>query len=154
MGRIAVVAMPDEVRLAEGYRHVIVTGVGSLNVIEALSFLDKDTPIANIGYAGSNSIPKGRRVRIGTVMTYHPNVRFEEPAYALDGDTPCYTSSDFVTHTDITEPCAFDMELAYILAMGFTDVISEKVISDNLNVTECEESVKDGKVVSLSKRVP
>lgn len=142
MERIAVVAMQEEERLAEGYRHVIVTGVGPLNVIETLDGLDRDTPIANIGYAGSNSIPKGSRVRIGAVTSYHPNVRLEEPAYALDGDTPCYTSSDFVAHTDITEPCAFDMELAYILAMGFTDVISEKVISDNLNVTEFEESAK------------
>ena len=90
----------------------------------------------NIGYAGSNSIPKGQRVRAGTVMLYHPNVRFDEPAYVLDGDTPCYTSSDFVTNTGVTEPCVFDMELAYILAMGFTDVVSEKIISDNLDISQ------------------
>ena len=145
MERIAVVAMREEIGLTKDCKHVIVTGVGPLNVMETLQGLDRDTPLLNVGYAGSNSIPKGKRVRIGTVMSYHPNVMFEEPAYALDGDTPCYTSSDFVTHTDITEPCAFDMELAYILAMGFTDVISEKVISDNLNVTEFEESAEEGK---------
>lgn len=142
MERIAVVAMREEIGLTRNCSHVIVTGVGPLNVIETLRGLDRTTPLLNVGYAGSNSIPKGQKVRIGTVMSYHPNVRFDEPAYVLDGDTPCYTSSDFVTNTDITEPCAFDMELAYILAMGFTDVVSEKVISDSLNVTEFEESVK------------
>ena len=138
--RLVVVATNDESRLADGYVG-LVTGVGALNVIRNLAPIDRNTPILNVGYAGSNSIPVGTRVRVGKVSSYHPNVKFDEPTYKLDGEIPCYTSSDFVTQTDIDEPCVFDMELAYILAMGFTDVVSEKVVSDNLSMGEYERNV-------------
>lgn len=140
--RLVIVATNGESRLTDEHAG-LVTGIGALNVIRNLAPIDRDTPILNVGYAGSNSIPVGTRVRIGRVSSYHPNVEFDEPAYQLDGDVPCYTSSDFVTHTDIDEPCVFDMELAYILAMGFTDVVSEKVISDNLSVREYEKKIEE-----------
>lgn len=117
----------------------IVTGVGMLNVINALSDVDKSEPIFNVGYAGSNCIPRGTRVRVGKVRQYHPNVKFDELSYVLDGNVPCYTAGDFVTGTDIKEPCVFDMELAVILAMGFENVTAEKVVSDNLSVREFNE---------------
>lgn len=134
-----VVAMEQEKNIADLSKdnRIIVTGVG-INVIKALMPLNRDTPIHNIGYAGSNCIPIGTKVNIGMVRMYHPNVTFEEPTYNLGGDIPCYTSSDFVTKTDIKEPCVFDMELAYILAMGFTNVTAEKIVSDNLSVKEFE----------------
>lgn len=33
----------------------------------------------------------------------------------------------------------FDMELAFIMAMGFKNVKSEKIVSDNLNLKEFEK---------------
>lgn len=139
-----VVAMETEKRLADLSKDnsIMVTGVGGINVIKSLWKVDRNIPIHNVGYAGSNCIPKGTRVRIGKVKHYHPNVDFVEPIFGLDGDVPCYTSDDFVLKTEIKEPCVFDMELAYILALGFTNVTAEKIISDNLNEEEFEQCLK------------
>ena len=125
--------------------NVIVTGVGYPNVYKALADIPRDTPITNIGYAGSNIIPKGTVCSIGTCKHYHPNVEYDEPEYKLNGGTYiCYTSDDFVLHTDIREPVVFDMELYAILSMGFTNVTAIKVISDNLSLEEYE-NITNGK---------
>jgi hypothetical protein len=138
-----VVAMPEEIQLAGETREpILVTGVGALNVISALRNIPRDTPIRNVGYVGSNNIPIGTRCRIGGVSIYHPVAVFDDRCYKLDGDTSCFTSSDFVTRTDIKTPCVFDMELAYILAMGFMNVTAEKVVSDNLSKEEFDECLK------------
>lgn len=118
---------------------VIVTGVGYPNIYRALADIPRDTYIINIGYAGSNSIAKGTTCVIGVCKHYHPNVEYEEPEYKLKGGTySCYTSDDFVLHTDIREPVVFDMELYAILTMGFKNVTAIKVISDNLSLEEYE----------------
>ena len=124
---------------------VIVTGVGYPNVYRALADIPRDTPIINIGYAGSTSIPKGTTCVIGACKHYHPNVEYYEPEYKLNGGTYiCCTSDDFVLHTDIKEPVVFDMELYAILSMGFTNVTAIKIISDNLSIDEYDE-VTNGK---------
>lgn len=120
---------------------VIVTGVGYANVYRALSDLPRDTPITNIGYAGSNSIKIGTACVIGECRHYHPNVDYDEPTYKLNGKHTCYTSDDFVTSTDIEEDVVFDMELYAILSMGFTNVTAIKVISDNLSLAEYETKI-------------
>lgn len=138
-----VVAMPEEVKLAKPDGNgVLVTGVGALNVIKSMKNIDRRTPIVNVGYAGSNTIKKGTWVKVGKVKTFHPNVAFDEPTFMLNGDTPCYTAGDFVTCAQIKEPCVFDMELAYILALGFTNVTSYKLVSDCLNTKEFEETME------------
>lgn len=138
---LAVVAMPEEIcLLADEYKeNCIVTGSGALNVINALKDIDKETPILNVGYAGSNFIPVGNRVRVGVSRLYHPNVEISEKEYRLDGEIVCYTSNDFVVQTEINYPCVFDMELAFIMALGFKNVISEKIVSDNLNLKKFSE---------------
>lgn len=133
-----VVAMENELDLVDECNRdqCIVTGVGALNVIRSLMDVDRDEQIINIGYAGSNSLPVGTRVHVGSCQLYHPNADFESPVYDLGGDIPCFTSSDFVIQTNVEVPCVFDMELAYILAMGFTNVSSDKIVSDNLDYNE------------------
>jgi hypothetical protein len=69
-------------------------------------------------------------------------VEYDEPTYTLSGYVPCYTSNDFVLQTNIKEPVVFDMELAYILALGFKNVESIKIVSDNLSLKEYEEQIK------------
>ncbi len=142
-----VIATNDEIKLAEKYNlnneEVIKTGVGGLNVIEKLKDIDKDTPILNVGYVGSNNIKKGEMVKIGKTKLYHPNVEYDEPTYNLeDGEILCLTSNDFVLSTEIKKPVVFDMELAYIIALGFKNVRSIKVVSDNLSYNEYEDSIK------------
>ena len=56
--------------------------------------------------------------------------------------TICYTSTDFVTKTNIKESCVFDMELAFICAM-FDKVKAIKVISDNLDLHTYEKCIEE-----------
>ena len=136
-----VVAMEEEKHLipTKPGEHCIVTGVGAVNIFRSLKDVPRDEPILNVGYAGSNRLPQGTVVQISKAALYHPNAEYDEPVFELDGDVPCYTSCDFVTSTDIVEPCVFDMELAFILAMGFTDVQAVKVVSDMLDKEEYDD---------------
>lgn len=142
-----VVATEKEYEIAKERFHkepIIKTGVGGLNVIQTLKDISKDTPILNFGYVGSNVIPVGTEIEVGKCKLYHPKVEYDEPEYVLpEGDILCYTSNDFVLQTDITEPVVFDMELAYILALGFKNVKSTKIVSDTLNLDEYEQNIKN-----------
>ena len=140
-----VVATDEEYILAQKRfkgAEIVKTGVGGINILNALKEADKGQEIVNFGYVGSNVIPIGTEVRIGECKLYHPNVEYEELTYKLDGDVTCYTSNDFVLSADIKEPVVFDMELAYILALGFKNVISIKIVSDNLSLKKYEEMIK------------
>ena len=119
----------------------VMTGVGYGNVYKALINMPRDTPIINIGYAGSNKIPIGTVCYIGECKHYHPNVEYEETTYYLNGIFVCYTSDDFVLKTNIKEPVLFDMELYAILSMGFTNVKSIKIVSDNLSLHKYENII-------------
>lgn len=147
---LVVVATDEEYKLAKKrFKHhiIIKTGVGGINVIRTLKHFPKWLKIINFGYAGSNNIPIGTEVKIFESKLYHPNVEYLEPAYLLNCNlleenlVDCYTSNDFVLTTDIKEPCVFDMELAYIMALGFKNVTSIKIVSDNLSLKEYEENI-------------
>lgn len=141
-----VVATDEEYKLAKKRfkgQKITKTGVGGINVIKKLKHFPKWLKITNFGYAGSNVIPIGTEIRVDNCKLYHPNVEYEEPVYKLDGDTTCYTSNDFVLETKIKEPVVFDMELAYILALGFKNVESIKIVSDNLSLKKYEETIKE-----------
>lgn len=120
---------------------ILQTGVGGANVVNALKDIPRNTPIVNFGYVGSKSIPKGTEVNIGSCSTYHPNVDFEDVHFSLCGNVHCFTSTDFVTDTTETN-AVFDMELAFICALGFENVQSIKIVSDNLNLTEYEQATR------------
>jgi hypothetical protein len=140
-----VVATEEEYKLAQQRFNdkIIKTGVGALNVINKLKDLDRNAPIINFGYVGSNNIKVGTEMQIAKSKLYHPNVEYKEQEYKLESTgTTCYTSNDFVLNTDIKEPVVFDMELAYIMALGFKNVKSIKIVSDNLSLKEYEEEIK------------
>lgn len=142
--QMVVIATTDEVELAKKLTDgspILITGIGALNVINALKDIPKDTPILNIGYAGSNKIAVGTVVDVGKVKMYHPNVEFSNPEFNLGEGVTCFTSNDFVTETKVEEPCVFDMELAYIPALGFYNVKAVKVVSDNLNLHQYENTI-------------
>lgn len=144
-----VVATDEEYNLAKkrfkGHK-IVKTGVGGINILENLKRYPKSLKITNFGYVGSNNLPKGTEIRVGECKLYHPNIEYQEPTYILDGNIKCYTSNDFVIETDIKEPCVFDMELAYICALGFKNVESIKIVSDNLNTKEYENEIKRNEV--------
>ena len=145
MKPIIVVATAEERKLAEkafkGHK-IIQTGVGGVNVYQTLKNVPRWRKIVNYGYAGSNNIPIGKEVRVMGVTTYHPNVTFLEPEWIIaHNGVMCYTAGDFVTNTNIKDPCVFDMELAYIKAMGFKNVEAIKIVSDNLSLEQYEEVI-------------
>lgn len=127
---------------------VIVTGVGALNVWKALQNEPRDELIVNVGYCGSNVLPIGTLCSPEEVELYHPNVSYAEKdleglnAYIYMNHAKCYTGIDFVTETRIKEPVIFDMELAFIVGMGFEYIRAVKKVSDNLSLKEYEENSK------------
>ena len=48
-------------------------------------------------------------------------------------ESVCYSNTDFVLQSDYRD-CVFDMELAYIAALGFENLYSIKIVSDNLSL--------------------
>ncbi|MCR4665290.1 MAG: hypothetical protein K5660_07990 [Paludibacteraceae bacterium] len=156
---LILIAEEGERKLIEKYLpdcrwDVLVTGVGAVNVIRSLRDLPRDTRILNIGYAGSADFEIGTLVEVSEVRLNHPNCQYEEPVQTLspcdlnsldqasqtaslfpiaDRRAVCYTNSDFVLQSDYKD-CVFDMELAYIAAMGFERVSALKVVSDNLSL--------------------
>ena len=142
---LIVVATDAEYALAKrvSKHEIIQTGVGPLNVIEALKDIPKEAEIINLGFCGSNSIPKGTIVEVGECELLHETADFASPTYTLQSKgVKCYTSNDFVTGTNKTKPCVFDMELAYILALGFKNTRSIKIVSDNLNQNEYKGAIE------------
>ena len=147
MKPIIVVATDEEYKLAQKRfkrHHIMQTGVGGINVVRKLKRLPKWLKILNFGYVGSNNIPIGTEVKVGECRLYHPNVIYSEKIYSLDKESiiKCFTSNDFVLETKITKPCVFDMELAYICALGFKNIKSIKIVSDNLSLRQYEEEIK------------
>ena len=157
MKYLVVIAEKEELKLVEqlGYNDypILITGVGALNVIDALKDVPKDISIINIGYAGSKNLEPGKFYAIDGVSLYHQNVKYIEPSYSLGYNpwvggveplTPvkCLTGTDFVLESDING-CVFDMELAYIMALGFENVIAHKYVSDNLDLQEYREKLNE-----------
>ena len=121
---------------------LIYTGVGAINIIRSLQHLDRDAELINIGYAGSANFDLGTWVEVTEVRLNHPNVTYPEPTLEIKNSklkiqncrqAICYTNCDFVLASDYKD-CVFDMELAFIAALGFTNLHSWKYVSDNLSL--------------------
>ena len=108
--------------------------------------MDRDAELYNIGYAGSANFDLGTWVEVTEVRLNHPNVTYHEPELKLSNDfkqlqttsnnvkqSICFTGTDFVLASDYKD-CVFDMELAFIAALGFTHLHSLKYVSDNLSL--------------------
>jgi hypothetical protein len=130
---------------------IIVTGVGAINVIKTLQDLPRNSQIINIGYAGSANFEIGSVVCVKEARLNHPCVSYPEPQLLLK-DVPsewlkasvtcissvCYSNTDFVLQSDYKD-CVFDMELAYIAALGFEHLVALKIVSDNLSLHDYRE---------------
>lgn len=125
---------------------IVVTGVGAINVMQTLRELPRNAKIINIGYAGSANYEIGSAVCVKEAKLNHPCVTYPEPELHLDTlpteylkepqnciESTCYSNTDFVLQSDYQD-CVFDMELAYIAALGFEHVCSLKIVSDNLSL--------------------
>lgn len=133
----------------------IYTKIGASNIIRTCYDIPRDTQMINIGYAGSNSLP------IGTVCKVKRTFRLKDEAFKFEDyrhgfqlseeGFDCYTSNSFVTHTDIKEPCLFDMELNYIAAFPFKLLGSIKIVSDSLCETAYNDYVNQQNLPQIEK---
>ena len=117
---------------------LIYTGVGAINIIRTLQSLDREAELYNIGYAGSANFDLGTWVEVTEVRLNHPAVSYKEPELRLQVtgyglQAVCYTNCDFVLASDYKD-CVFDMELAFIAALGFKNLHALKYVSDNLSL--------------------
>ena len=121
---------------------LVYTGVGAINIIRSLHDLDREAEVYNIGYAGSANFDLGSWVEVTEVRLNHPNVTYPEPELKLEPiglshqqvkKAVCYSNCDFVLASDYKD-CVFDMELAFIAALGFKHLHSLKHVSDNLSL--------------------
>lgn len=121
---------------------LVYTGVGAINIIRSLQDLDREAEVYNIGYAGSANFELGSWVEVTEVRLNHPNVTYPEPELKLESiglrhqqvkQAVCYSNCDFVLASDYKD-CVFDMELAFIAALGFKHLHSLKHVSDNLSL--------------------
>ena len=128
----------EKLRLDLSDAELIYTGVGAINIIQHLQHLDREAEIYNIGYAGSANFDIGSWVEVTEVRLNHPNVTYPEPELRLQVtgyglQAVCYSNCDFVLQSDYKD-CVFDMELAFIAALGFKNLHSLKYVSDNLSL--------------------
>ena len=121
---------------------LVYTGVGAINIIRSLQDLDREAEVYNIGYAGSANFDLDSWVEVTEVRLNHPNVTYPEPELKLEPmglshqqvkQAVCYSNCDFVLASDYKD-CVFDMELAFIAALGFKHLHSLKHVSDNLSL--------------------
>lgn len=130
---------------------VLVTGVGAINIIRSLQGLNREeTEIINIGYCGSSNFEIGSLVSVTEARLNHSVAHYPEPELKLDEmdfgmfepegllHAPCYSNTDFVLQSDFRD-CVFDMEAAYIAALGFAKTTVLKIVSDNLSIKEYHE---------------
>ena len=129
---------------------VLFTGVGAINIIRSLQHLGRDAELYNIGYAGSANFDLGSWVEVTEVRLNHPNVTYAEPELKLSAisnphsvvkQAVCYSNCDFVLASDYKD-CVFDMELAFIAALGFKHLHSLKYVSDNLSLHAYHEHTR------------
>ena len=141
--RVLLDKLKEELGLELSDAELLFTGVGAINIIRTLQNIDRDAEIYNIGYAGSANFDIGTWVEVTEVRLNHPNVTYPEPELKnLSPVLPpqkgvkraiCYTNTDFVLASDYKD-CIFDMELAFIAALGFQKLHSLKFVSDNLSL--------------------
>ena len=128
---------------------IIITGVGAINIMNATRSIPKDALVVNVGYAGSSNFEIGTWVDVTEARLHHPKVTYSEPTLLLSvrarelgikqeamdkmKQAVCYSGVDFVTESCFRD-CAFDMEITFIAAQGFTRLCSLKYVSDNLDI--------------------
>lgn len=158
---------------SNGNETMLITGIGkqrtAINLTKYLCENKKPEQIINIGYAGSTNLQIGKWVNITKSYNYDWNILGEEKYQMSDvgnqqlieikANIPkveCYSAESFITHTDIKETVAFDMELhsiAIICDMYKIPLISLKKISDNLSLDKYYENLEK-EVMELTSFLP
>ena len=146
---------------------ILITGEGRTNVIKMLSeklkngTIKPNDRIINVGYVGAYGFKKGDIVCIHKVQHFNPSNYVKERPLELNVNskyslTECFTSDNFVD-TDYVNPnmpdkFVCDMELYYI-ALMFPDVISYKIVSDELNYEDYKKASFNESWINLKEYI-
>lgn len=158
MKTIILIANDDEAKHLKNLEcnicKIIITGEGRSNVIKSLAEKIKDGTIEitdriiNVGYVGGCGFNKGDIVYVNEVQHFIPSVTIKELPIQFNYLTrfipaKCFTADNFVDSESVgpwmPEKYVCDMELYYI-ALMFPNVISYKIVSDELNYAQYTEA--------------
>ena len=128
-------AMPREAEHIDVENKFVV----GINAVDLPTTTNEDI-IVNIGYCGATAdIPVGTIVEPSTV--YDAISRDKANIDKLFGcrDIKCFTANEFVTEP--IEECnnIYDMELYKLTKLPHKKIYSLKIVSDNLNESDCEQ---------------
>lgn len=131
---------------------LIVTGIGLVNVIQVLleylknNKIDEGSKIINVGLAGSTKYKIGDIISVEKSIKYNKSNTIKENDFILNSifknKDVCYTADDFIEN--IENIPLIDMELYYI-CLFFKNVISLKLVSDNLSLNQYNNFDKNWK---------
>ena len=143
----------------EYWDKTILTGIGIGNAMKAVKRINEERippkAIINIGYAGAKGIAKGTVCYADYCRTYQVH-DIEQLSFMLCTpitDIPyydCYTSTDFVESSNIEGPFLVDMELLAYSISNY-DVFSIKVVSDNMDMNDYDNALKDDYTKEVKK---
>ena len=126
------VAMPREAELLGLPCEII--GIGATSLPE----ISEDDVVVNVGYCGANGIQVGTVVEpFISVDTGTWQTEILEPHFDCK-KTVCLTSRSFVTKPIFEASAVYDMELSKIASIKCRKLYCLKIVSDNLNETDCE----------------
>lgn len=130
-------------KIFKGHKIKII-GEGFYQILVNLKSINKKTPIINFGMAGSAGYKIGQRVTIGVSKLLETNYPLNAKPFKLSNTKViCYTGNSFVLKNETKDSkCVFDMELYYIIALGYNVIKSVKVISDNLDLKQYKKTKK------------
>lgn len=153
MRPIVVVANKDEkknaikMNLFGAKAKIVVLGEGFYNTIQGIkkAKINKKTPLINFGTAGSRYFEIGAILTVDRVKLYHSIAILKDKTYKLTkrnvDPVVCFTNNDFTLKDDThIKNAIFDMELYYLLALGYNVIKSVKVITDDLNYGQYKKS--------------
>lgn len=136
---LVIVANKAEAKIAKKLfknHQIKVIGEGFYQVLTNLKGISKKQPLINFGMAGGVGYKINQTVEVGTskLLTTTRNIKSKTFKLSNSG-VVCYTANDFVLRNNTkNQKCIFDMELYYILALGYNVIKSIKLISDNLDL--------------------
>lgn len=120
---------------------IMIIGEGFYQVLINLKKINKKKPIINFGMVGSDDFKIGEVIEIGSSKLLHVNNHIKDKTFKLsDSGIVCYTANSFVTKDETHDKkSVFDMELYYILALGYNVVRAVKKVSDNLSYKQYKQ---------------
>ena len=128
-------AMPREAEQLDVENKVIV-GINAVNIPKTTI----DDIIINIGYCGATP-----DVAVGTIV--EPSIVYDiktgdsrniDKIFGCE-DIKCFTSDAFVTEAIENNKNIYDMELYKLAKLPHRKIYSLKIVSDNLNESDCEK---------------